>query len=75
MASMVKGQRVRSSDLRKALLEICRAACSLKLEKYESAKEDCSAVIEREVKNVKALFRRAQANAALKVYSWPEAPF
>lgn len=46
---------------------VCRAACSLKLGKHESAKEDCTAVIERDVKNVKALFRRGQANVALKV--------
>merc|ERR1711963_146819 len=43
-----------------------RAACSLKLEDYEYAKKDCNAVIDREVKNVKALYRRAQANTALK---------
>jgi len=43
-----------------------RAACSLKLQDYERAKKDCNAVIDREVKNVKALFRRAQANVALK---------
>lgn len=45
----------------------CRAACSLKLKKEESAIEDCSAVLEKDEKNVKALFRRGQANAALKV--------
>ncbi len=53
----------------------CRAACSLKLEDYEYAKKDCNAVIDREVKNVKALYRRAQANTALKVQRLSSIPW
>ena len=49
------------------LVFCCRAACYLKLDNYESAKEDCDAVIRKDEKNIKALFRRGQANAALKV--------
>ena len=46
-----------------------RAACYLKMDKYVDAKADCDAVIWKDEKNVKALFRRGQANAALKVHA------
>ena len=46
---------------------ICRAACELKLQEYESAVEDCEDVLAIDGQNVKALFRLAQAKIALKV--------
>lgn len=44
-----------------------RAASHLKVGRAEAAKEDCSRVLERIPRNAKALFRRAQAQLALKV--------
>ena len=44
-----------------------RAACCLKTGEYEGVIRDCSQVIEDDFNNVKALFRRGQAHAALKV--------
>ena len=49
------------------MLRCCRAASQLKLGKAEDAKVDCSRVLERVPGHTKALFRRAQAELALKV--------
>lgn len=38
-----------------------RAQARLKLQQWEAAAEDCSAVLQKDPKNVKALYRRAQA--------------
>ncbi|CAD5112561.1 DgyrCDS1770 [Dimorphilus gyrociliatus] len=45
-----------------------RALCYLKLGDSEKAKDDCSKALEYEKDNIKALYRRAQANDALKNY-------
>jgi len=42
------------------------AACWLKLKKYEKARDNCTTVLKMEENNVKALFRRGQANYYLK---------
>jgi len=42
------------------------AACKIKLGNNSSAVEDCNRVLENEEKNVKAFYRRAQANANMK---------
>jgi len=49
------------------LLGVCRAASKLKVGDADAAKVDCSRVLERVPNNAKALFRRAQAELALKV--------
>lgn len=49
------------------MFRCCRAASQLKLGKAEDAKVDCSRVLERVPGHTKALFRRAQAELALKV--------
>ena len=53
------------------LLASCRAASTLKLGDAEAAKIDCSRVLERVPNSAKALFRRAQAELALKVRALP----
>lgn len=45
-----------------------RAACHLKLSKSSEAAADCSEVLERDPRNVKALFRLGQALVGLKDY-------
>uniref|UniRef100_H2ZC97 RNA-polymerase II-associated protein 3-like C-terminal domain-containing protein n=1 Tax=Ciona savignyi TaxID=51511 RepID=H2ZC97_CIOSA len=45
-----------------------RALCYLKLNKSVSASSDCTEALKRDPKNIKALFRRAQANKNLKNY-------
>lgn len=52
----------------KALEVICNlnnAACKLKLKEYKEAKNLCNKVLEIDVNNVKALYRRAHANIFL----------
>ncbi len=46
----------------------CRAACHLKLSKSSEAAADCREVLERDPRNVKALFRLGQALVGLKDY-------
>ncbi len=53
------------------LLTSCRAASMLKMGDAEAAKIDCSRVLERVPNSAKALFRRAQAELALKVRAVP----
>jgi len=45
-----------------------RAMCNLKLEKFAAVVTDCSTVLSKDAKNVKALFRRAKAHMGLKNY-------
>ena len=57
-------ENVKNKDGLKAVL--CnRAACYLKLKKYEDCKDDCSGAIELDRRYVKAYYRRAQACIAL----------
>ena len=44
-----------------------RAACALKLQQPESSAEDCSAVLDLDPANVKALYRRGLAFAAMEM--------
>ncbi|TFK69509.1 TPR-like protein [Pluteus cervinus] len=45
-----------------------RAAAYLKLGKYQDAERDCSTVLAKDSKNVKALFRRGQSRIGLEDY-------
>ena len=42
------------------------AACQLRLQLFSEAKASCNTVLKEEAQNVKALFRRAQADLELK---------
>jgi len=63
---------IKEEDLKskaKELKKLCnlnKAACYLKLEDYVEAKNACNKVIEDDSLNVKALYRRAQAEHGLK---------
>ncbi|XP_022320725.2 peptidyl-prolyl cis-trans isomerase D-like [Crassostrea virginica] len=52
------------------LIPVCSnlAACHLKLEEYQQAIEQCNEVLAANNKNVKALFRKGQAECGLKNY-------
>jgi FKBP-type peptidyl-prolyl cis-trans isomerase len=50
----------------KGACELNKAACHLKLKDYSEAKKSCEAVLKDEKQNVKALYRRAQAECGLK---------
>jgi len=54
-----------TTALRTTLL-VNRAACQLKLGQYKECVEGCSKALESDRGNLKALFRKAQAHAALK---------
>lgn len=45
----------------------CRALCYLSLKQYKEAAQDCTEALKLDPKNVKALYRRAQALKELKV--------
>lgn len=45
----------------------CRALCYLALKQYKEAVQDCTEALRLDPKNVKALYRRAQALKELKV--------
>lgn len=45
----------------------CRALCYLTLKQYKEAVQDCTEALRLDPKNVKALYRRAQALKELKV--------
>lgn len=45
----------------------CRALCYLALKQYKEAAQDCTEALKLDPKNVKALYRRAQALKELKV--------
>jgi len=55
----------KAKDLKKAC-ELNKAACYLKLKDFSEAKKSCDAVLKDEVANVKAIYRRAQAECGLK---------
>lgn len=50
----------------KRVCELNKAACALKLNDYQAAKTSCNTVLKDESDNVKALFRRAQADYFLQ---------
>jgi len=60
-----EGNKGKAKDL-KRLCELNKAACALKLNDYQAAKTSCNTVLKEEGDNVKALFRRAQAEYGLK---------
>lgn len=45
----------------KITCNLSNAACKLKLKEYKQAEKLCSKVLELDIKNVKALYRRVQA--------------
>jgi len=53
----------------KRLCELNSAACQLKLKDFTETKKLCSNVLKEESSNVKALFRRAQAELGLKDFA------
>merc|ERR1711879_21855 len=57
--------KVKAKDLKKAC-ELNKAACYLKLEDYPEAKKSCTAVLKDDGQNVKAVFRKAQAELHLQ---------
>jgi FKBP-type peptidyl-prolyl cis-trans isomerase len=57
--------KAKAKDLKK-VCELNLAACHLKVKDYSAAKKSCSNVLKDERENVKALFRRAQADVAMK---------
>eukprot|EP00418_Pyrodinium_bahamense_P065919 CAMPEP_0179088380 /NCGR_PEP_ID=MMETSP0796-20121207/40210_1 /TAXON_ID=73915 /ORGANISM="Pyrodinium bahamense, Strain pbaha01" /LENGTH=602 /DNA_ID=CAMNT_0020785909 /DNA_START=54 /DNA_END=1862 /DNA_ORIENTATION=+ len=57
--------KTKARDMKKAC-DLNSAACQLKLKEYAEAKKECEKVLKEESANVKALFRRAQANFGLK---------
>jgi len=57
--------KAKAKDLKK-VCELNLAACHLKVKDYSAAKKSCTTVLKDERQNVKALFRRAQADVALK---------
>jgi len=62
-------QKKKAKDLKK-VCELNKAACYLKLSDFAEAKKSCNAVIKDESQNVKAIYRRAQAEYGLK--NFPE---
>lgn len=66
--SFSSDNKAKASDLKK-VCELNKAACYLKLKQYSEAKKACDAVLKEDCTNVKALFRRAQADFELKEFS------
>eukprot|EP01044_Picomonas_judraskeda_P001977 COSAG03_NODE_129_length_12045_cov_19.842625_7_plen_380_part_00 len=60
-------QRTESGVLIRTACLLNRAACALKLQQPESSAEDCSAVLEMDSTNAKALYRRGLAFAAMQL--------
>lgn len=52
----------------KRVCELNKAACHLKLKQFQDAKKACDSVLTDETDNVKALFRRAQADFGLNEF-------
>lgn len=64
----VDDQKKAAQELKK-LCELNKAACHLKLKQFHEAKKACDAVLKEESCNVKALFRKAQAELELKEFA------
>merc|ERR1719413_114417 len=60
--------KVKAKELKK-VCELNRAACQLKVKDYSGAKTSCNNTLKEDSQNVKALYRRAQAEYGLKNYS------
>merc|ERR1712178_131125 len=58
----------KAKDLKK-VCELNKAACYLKLTDFAEAKKACETVLKDESQNVKAIYRRAQAQYGLKNFS------
>jgi len=59
--------KVKAKELKK-VCELNKAACYLKLEDWAEARKSCVAVLKDDGQNVKAIFRKAQADLHLKNY-------
>merc|ERR1711871_1270516 len=57
----------KAKDLKK-VCELNKAACYLKLEDFVEARKSCTTVLKDDSQNVKALYRKAQAECSLKNY-------
>eukprot|EP00929_Paragymnodinium_shiwhaense_P119795 TRINITY_DN91692_c0_g1_i1.p1 TRINITY_DN91692_c0_g1~~TRINITY_DN91692_c0_g1_i1.p1 ORF type:complete len:578 (-),score=236.71 TRINITY_DN91692_c0_g1_i1:147-1880(-) len=55
----------KAKDMKKAC-DLNKAACFLKLKNFADAKKECNGVLKEDKLNVKALYRRAQADLGLK---------
>lgn len=67
--SYVDNFKPENKDVAKELKQICelnRAACQLKQQDFVEAKKSCSNVLKDDSANVKAIFRRAQADFGMK---------
>eukprot|EP00931_Biecheleriopsis_adriatica_P033998 TRINITY_DN19685_c0_g1_i1.p1 TRINITY_DN19685_c0_g1~~TRINITY_DN19685_c0_g1_i1.p1 ORF type:complete len:583 (+),score=214.97 TRINITY_DN19685_c0_g1_i1:62-1750(+) len=58
----------KANEVKKACT-LNKAACQLKLKLFDDAKGSCNTVLKDDPSNIKALFRRAQADLALKNYA------
>jgi len=61
--------KTKAKELKK-VCELNKAACYLKLKEFSEAKKSCEAVLKEESQNVKAIYRRSQAEMGLK--NFPE---
>merc|ERR1711920_347329 len=69
MGSYIDNLKEDNKPKAKALKQACdanKAACYLKLKDYAEAKNACNAVLKEDTQNVKAIYRRAQAELGLK---------